>query len=416
MGLNRDWTVEFDHWAEPFLDALGNKKRRLWAPFYLRGLILPGERKSIEPMAARVAPGHKEELHHFIAVAPWDQAPLEAVLVDKANRLVGGADAHLIVDDTGLPKKGRLSVGVAHQYCGELGKQANCQALVSLSLARGEVPVCVGLRLYMPREWIEDAERRARSGVPEEVVFEEKWRIALREIDRVRAQGARFGDVLADAGYGACAEFRQSLSERGLTWGVGIASTQRVYSADVCLLDPPPRSGRGAPAKHPAPSAPSVSASDFLAPLKWRSITWRRGTKGPLRASFAAARVRMAEGEKVSQGLRLPGEEQVWLIGERRTKGEIRYHLSNLPAEATLKDLASLIKARWACEQPHQQMKEELGLGHYEGRSWAGLHHHALMTMIAFAFLQHLRLGGKKNAACAPAPRPSRRSPRSAAA
>src|SRR3972149_6112262 len=144
MAFNSDWTLEFEHWVEPFLDALGNRKRRLWAPFYMRGLLLPGERKSIEPMAARVAPGHKEELHHFIAVAPWDQAALEAVLVAKANRLVGGEDAVLTVDDTAIPKKGRLSEGVAHQYCGELGKQANCQALVSLSLSRGEGPICLG--------------------------------------------------------------------------------------------------------------------------------------------------------------------------------------------------------------------------------------------------------------------------------
>ena len=415
MAFNSDWTLEFEHWVEPFLDALGNRKRRLWAPFYMKGLLLPGERKSIEPMAARVAPGHKEELHHFIAVAPWDQAALEAVLVAKANRLVGGEDAVLTVDDTAIPKKGRLSVGVAHQYCGELGKQANCQALVSLSLSRGEVPICLGLRLYMPQEWIDDPERRERSGVPGEIVFKEKWRIALDEIDRVIAQRAQFGAVNADAGYGACAQFRKGLSERELTWAVGINGTQKVYPAAVRLLPAARPSKGGRPRKHPVPSAPSVAAREFLAPGKWRRVTWRRGTKGALRAHFCAVRVRVADGPEMSRGQHLPGGEEVWLIGERRKRGERKYHLCNRPADTPLRDLASLIKARWVCEQPHQQMKEELGLGHYEGRSWQGLHHHALMTMISFAFLQHLRLRGKKNAASSRGRRPSPRSPRCAA-
>lgn len=256
-----------------------------------------------------------------------------------------------------------------------------------------------GLRLYLPQEWIDDKVRRRRSGVPREIAFRTKPQIALDEIDRVIAQGARFGEVLADAGYGASAEFRHGLSERGLSWAVGIGSTQRVYPADV-RLSPAPRSSQGGrPSKHPVPSAPSVAARDFLAPMKWHRVTWRRGTKGALRAEFCAVRVRVADGPKMSKGQHLPGDEEVWLIGERRRSGETKYHLSNRPAKTALRTLASLVKARWVCEQPHQQMKEELGLGHYEGRSWHGLHHHALMNMICFAFLQHLRLGGKKNGA-----------------
>jgi SRSO17 transposase len=397
MAVDPDWTVEFARWVAPFLDALGNRKRRLWAPFYLRGLLLPGERKSIEPMAARVAPGHKEELHHFIAVAEWDAAALEAVLVDKANRLVGGEDAVLVVDDTALPKKGRLSVGVAHQHCGELGKQANCQALVSLTLARGEVPICLALRLYLPQEWVADRQRRKRCGVPRDIAFRTKPQIALDEIDRVIARGARFGDVLADAGYGTSADFRRGLSERGLTWAVGIVGTQRVYPAEVTLAAPERRLTGGRPRSRPVPSALPVQARHVLADLPWKRITWRRGTKGPLRAHFCAARVRVADvGPRDRRGRPLPGDEEVWLIGERRAGGETKYHLSNRPAATALRTLASLLKARWVCEQPHQQMKEELGVGHHEGRSWQGLHHHALMTMISFAFLQHLRLGGRR--------------------
>jgi len=397
-GLHPDWRVEFERWADRFTEPLRHKVRKKWARAYVRGLLLPGERKSVEPMAERVAKGHRDALHHFVAISPWQVEPLERALCQEATRLVGGKDAYLLIDDTALVKKGEHSVGVAHQYCGELGKNANCQALVTTTLARGEVPICVGMRLYLPEDWANDARRRRQAGVPEEVVFEEKWRIALDEIDRVMAQGARFGLVDADAGYGASAEFRRGLSERNLTWAVGIVGTQKVYPADVTLTMPR-RAQQGRPPKHPVPSVPSVAARDFLAPLKWRRITWRRGTKGALRAQFAAVRVRVADGPKMARAQHLPGDEEVWLIGERRKRGETKYHLSNLPAGASRLELARVIKARWVCEQPHQQMKEELGLDHYEGRSWQGLHHHLLLCQIAYAFLQHLRLRGKKNGA-----------------
>jgi SRSO17 transposase len=393
------WQQEFERWLEPFLEALGHKARRRWAPLYLRGLIEPGRRKSVEPLAARVAPGQTQQLHHFVSTSPWKAEPLEEVLVRKANALVGGPDAHLIVDDTALVKKGRHSVGVARQYCGELGKKANCQALVSLTLARREVPVCVGLRLFLPASWAEDGERRRACGVPEEIAHQPKWEIALEEIDRVRAAGAEFGDVLADAGYGMAAEFRRGLSERRLLWAVGILPTQKVYPENVRLRRLRPRA-RGRPCKHPAPSAPSRSAQaviDALGPGAFRRLTWRRGTKGPLRARFVAVRVRVADGPLMSKAQHLPGE-LAWLVCEWRDGGEKKYHLSNYPAQATLAELARAIRGRWVCEQPHQQMKQELGLDHYEGRSWLGLRHHCLLSMIAYAFLQHLRLGGKKGA------------------
>lgn len=394
------WQKEFEHWLDPFLSQLGRAEQRHWAPLYLEGLLGPGERKSVEPMAERVSPGDAQQLHHFVSVSPWPTEPLEEVLVQAADRLVGGPKAVLIIDDTALVKQGRHSVGVARQYCGELGKQANCQALVSLTLAQGEVPLPVALRLYLPREWAEDAERRSRAGVPEDVGFRTKGQIALAELDRVREAGARFGCVLADADYGNAAEFRQGLTARGLTWAVGILPTQKLYPAGVELHWPAPAGTghkTGRPRKHPVPSAPATSARDTIAALgtrAFRRVTWRRGTKGALRAEFAAVRVVVADGPKASLGRHLPGEE-AWLVCERRSGGETKYYLSNLPATATLRELAATIKARWSCEQAHQQMKEELGLDHYEGRSWRGLHHHALLSMIAFAFLQHLRLGGK---------------------
>jgi SRSO17 transposase len=390
------WEGELGRWLEPFLVRLRRKAQRYWAPFYLKGLILPGERKSIEPLAARVAPGDTQQLHHFVSTSPWPTAPLEEELVRAADRLVGGADAALVVDDTALVKQGRHSVGVKRQYCGQLGKRANCQALVSLTLARAEVPVCIGLRLFLPEDWCADAARRAAAGVPETIGYRPKWRIALDEIDRVLVAGARFGCVLADAEYGKAAEFRRGLGERRLSFAVGILPTQKAYPANV-TLDHPERKPTGRWRKHPTPSAPSVGAAELIEarPEAFRTISWRTGTKGLLKAAFAAMRVRVADGPVATGGQHLPGEE-AWLIGEHRATGERKYYLSNLPAEASLETLAALIKARWVCEQMHQQMKDELGLDHFEGRSWRGLHHHALLCQLAFAFLQHLRLGGKK--------------------
>jgi SRSO17 transposase len=396
VAKQEPYEQEFERWLEPFLEALQHKVRRKWAPLYIRGLLAPGERKSVEPMAGRVAPDDVAQLHHFVAASPWGCGPIEDVLAAKANALVGGEKAHLIIDDTALPKKGELSVGVAHQYCGALGKQANCQVLVSTTLARDEIPVAVGLRLFLPEAWTTDTVRRAKAYVPDDVVHQPKWRIALEEIDRVIDGGVEFGDVLADAGYGMCGEFRSGLSERGLLWTVGILSTQGVYSPDVRIHRPQP-TGAGRPRTRGVPSERTVSAEKCIAALgarAFRSVTWRRGTKGPLRAEFAAVRVRVGDGARVKDGVHLPGNE-VWLIAERRTD-ETRYYLSNRPATASLKTLAASVKARWACEQAHQQMKEELGLDHFEGRSWHGLHHHAVLTMVAFAFLQHVRVRENK--------------------
>jgi SRSO17 transposase len=381
-----------DRWLEPFLAALGHRKRRLWAPLYLRGLLGPSERKSLQPMAASLGLSGHDQLQHFIASPAWDDAPLWRVLAEQADQLVGGPEAVLVIDDTALPKKGTLSVGVARQYCGQLGKRASCQALVSLTLAGREVPVPVGLRLFLPEEWTADPERCAAAGVPEdEVVARTKGAIALAELDRLIAAEVRFGVVLADAGYGASAAFRRGLSERGLTWAVGIARNQKVYAADVQLIPPTGRKRRPAPDQEPR------EAAAVLARLSWRRVTWRTGTKGSLTARFAATRMRVGDGATWANNRHLPGEE-VWLVGEWRSSGERKYYLSNLPPRTSLRALAAAIKARWVCEQGHQQLKQELGLGHFEGRSWTGLHRHALMTCIAFAYLQHLRLAGQRPA------------------
>ena len=206
----------------------------------------------------------------------------------------------------------------------------------------------------------------------------------------LRAAGARFGLVLADAGYGASAAFRHGLDERGLTWAVGMPRNQKVYGVDVRLVPP------GGRKRRPVPDQEPREAEAVLAGLPWRRVTWRHGTKGPLAARFAATRIRVGDGATWANNRHLPGAE-VWLVGEWRSSGERKYYLSNLPPRTSLRALAGAIKARWVCEQAHQQLKQELGLGHFEGRSWTGLHRHALMTCIAFAYLQHLRLAGQRS-------------------
>ncbi len=430
---------DLDVWLTPFLGVMGRSTRRRWGPLYVRGLLGPDGPKSVQPIAARLGlPGH-DQLHHFVSSPAWDDAPLWRVLAEQADRLVGGPAAVLVIDDTAVPKKGTLSVGVAPQYCGQLGKQANCQSLVSLTLARHEVPVPVGLRLFLPKAWTDDPARCERAGVPQAACEPRtKPEIALGEIDRVIAAGVRFGCVLADAGYGLSAAFRQGLSARGrsrpkvprakhveglrrVLWSVGVPRTQRIFTPEVGLLLP--QAGRGKPRQHAIPSETARDPVDALARCRWRKVTWRQGSKGALAPSvgfppakaggtlanfarFAAVRVRVADGPRTPRHGHQPGED-VWLVGEWRSSGERKYYLSNQPLGTTLRDLAATIKARWVCEQAHQQLKQELGLGAFEGRSWTGLHRHALMSCIAFAYLQHLRLraaargekGGRRSAA-----------------
>ena len=278
------------------------------------------DRKSVQPMAERLVPGDYDQLHHFIAAGIWNVAPLETELLIQADRLVGGSDAVLVIDDTAVPKKGKHSVGVAAQYASALGKTANCQTLVSLTLARGEVPVMVALRLFLPESWTSDRVRLKRAGVPVEYRMERtKPDVALAEIDRVIAAGVRFGCVLADSGYGLSAPFRQGLTARKLAWAVGIPRHLKVYSLGVRLIWPVAKRGR--PRRRHVPDILSIPAEDMLTDAKWQTVSWRTGTKGKLKARFAAVRIRIADGppqrirDKGQQ--HLPGDE-AWLIGEHR--------------------------------------------------------------------------------------------------
>src|SRR5260370_3822357 len=331
-----DWNDELLRWLERFLARLGHKARRRMCQLYVAGLIGPGDRKSVGPMAERLAPGDYDQLHHFLADGRWDEAPLERELAIQADKLVGGADAVILIDDTALPKKGTHSVGVAPQYASALGKTANCQALVSLTRARGEVPVMAGLRLFLPESRTGEEARLERAGVPAEYrSARAKSEIALAELDRLLAAGVRFGTVLADAGYGMGAEFRQALSARGLAWAVGIPRHQKVYPCDVELVFPV--AARGRPRKRHVPDVLSVSAEDMLTQAKWRTLAWRKGTKGPLKARFAAVRVRVADGppQRIREnGMQhMPGDEDS-LVRERRASAEQEYYLANLPTDA----------------------------------------------------------------------------------
>ena len=232
--------------------------------------------------------------------------------------------------------------------------------------------------------------------MPEEVKGRTKWRIALDEIDRVRQAGVRFGCVPGDADYGKVAAFRHALDERGLRWAMAIPPTHTLFPLDVTTALPE-RKKHGCPPTRPIPDEASVPAASLFADppdAAFRTLSWRTGSKGPLTASFGARRLRVADGPLGADGRHLPGEE-VWLVCEHRATGERKFYLANHPSEATLEELAAAIKARWACEQAHQQLKDELGLDHYEGRGWIGLHHHALLCLIALAFLQAMRLGGE---------------------
>src|SRR3954464_10402544 len=296
VTLPRDIDADLDRWLEPFLAATGRSTRRKMAPLYVRGLLGSGGRKSVQPMAERLGLSSHDPLHHFISSRAWDDAPLWRVLAEQVDQEVGGEGgvlgggdsglpqkggasgegAVLVVDDSGLPKKGELSVGVARQYCGELGKVANSQVLVSLTLARGAVPLPVGLRLFLPAAWTDDAERCEAAGVPAPArPAQSKPAIALAEIDRVRAAGLRFSCVLADAGFGSSPALPPGLDARELAWAAGIAGTQLVYPTTVKLR--PARTPSGRPAKHPRPNRPPRSAAEMLETQRWHPIPGRPG-------------------------------------------------------------------------------------------------------------------------------------------
>jgi SRSO17 transposase len=363
---------------------------------YCMGLLLEGERKSIEPMAARLDSTNTEavrqSLQHLVANAPWSDA---AMLEQVRHQVLPGMQKQgpvvaWIVDDTGFPKKGQHSVGVARQYCGQVGKQDNCQVAVSLSVATWDASLPIAYRLYLPEEWAKDSERREETGIPAEIGFQTKPKIALDQIRQaVEADIAR-GVVLADAAYGNDSQFRAEVTKLGLSYMVGVQSSMTVWPSGTDPLPPPPWKGTGRPPKllrrdekHQPVSVKELALG--LPATAWKDVSWRPGTDRALKSRFAAIRGRPAHRD--DEKAELAPEE--WLVMEW-PKGEaepIKYWLSTLPAKTKLKELVKTAKHRWIIERDYEELKQELGLGHYEGRSWRGFHHHATLCIAAYGFL-----------------------------
>jgi SRSO17 transposase len=377
------------------LEPVGRSERRQWGSVYVRGLLLDGERKSIEPMAKRLPDGNEQALQQFVGQSPWDWNPVWARL---GRRMVAELNPETVwvVDDTGFPKQGAHSVGVERQYSGTLGKTANCQVAVSVHEVCHEGAVVLGWRLYLPESWAQDAQRRREAGIPGNVEFGKKWQLALELIDQARGWGLSDRIVVADAGYGEVTAFRQALEERKLPYVVGVPSNAGVW------LEPPrtkkrkpQKMGRPPTVLHYGKQRPIAVKDAAQQATGWKQIRWREGSKGWLESRFWADRVQPSHG--FHEG-RTPGKE-VWLLVEwpEEQKEPTKYFLCDLPAGYTLRRLVRLAKSRWKIEQDYQQLKEELGLDHYEGRGWQGWYHHVTLVMLAHSFLTLETLRGKKN-------------------
>ena len=399
-------TERFEHYVSLIAQQLGHADRV--EPFrgYCTGLMLPVQRKSVEPMAAHLAPSRvrseHQRLHHFVADAAWsDEMVLTAVRDYVLEAVVprAGEPEALLIDDTGFPKQGTHSVGVARQYCGQLGKQDNCQVAVSVSLANEHYSLPVAYRLYLPKEWAEDCVRRVEAKVPATVAFATKPAIALQLLEQLQPVAALPKVVVADAGYGVDTAFRQQLTTLGFSYVVGITGAVSVWPEGQAPLPPKPWVGRGLKPtrlRHDAEHRPlSTRALAMQLPTRrFHTVTWRQGTNEALSSRFAALRVRCAHRDHLRTE---PHPEQWLLIEWPRDEAEpTKYFLSTLPAATTLKELVRVAKLRWRIERDYQELKQELGLGHFEGRSWRGFHHHATLCVAAYAFLLAQRIAAPK--------------------
>ena len=386
----------FATYVDQLAAVLGHRDRHDPLRAYVTGLCLPGDRKSIEPMAARVDPRHvrsrHQSMHHFIADAPWDAAAVlrvarEWVLAPMAQH---GPVAAWIVDDTGFPKKGQHSVGVARQYCGVLGKQDNCQVAVSVSVANEAVSLPVAYQLYLPESWAGDRRRRRAVGVPDAVTFQPKWQIALGQIQTLQAEGLPRAPVLADAGYGDTTAFREALTTAGLAYVVGVKKETTAWPPGEAPWPPKRWKGRGRPPTHVRRTATHTPQSlkhlaMALPTTAWRTVTWREGTRGAMRSRVARLRVRPAHRDEQ----RTAPRPEEWLLIEwpRGDAEPTKYWLSTLPETTPVAALVRLAKLRWRIERDYQELKDELGLDHFEGRGWRGFHHHGALCIAAYAYL-----------------------------
>jgi SRSO17 transposase len=376
--------------AEEMYAPLVRCDQRAKAEQYVRGLLLEGRRKSIQPMAARLPDGDEQGLQQFLTDSPWEDRPVRRRL---ARRMTAEIEPEgWVIDDTGLPKDGRCSPGVARQYCGALGKTANCQVIVSVNAVCDRASCPLDWRLFVPEEWDADAERRKRAKIPDEVRHRPKWQLALGIVDELLEWGLERKVVQADGGYGDITAFRVGLEQRELEYVVQVKGATSAHPADAAPVTPAYQ-GRGRPPKARYPDPPSNLRDRVLAagPDAARPVTWREGDRGPLTSRFIALRVRPANDAQRQHDGVLP---ERWLLAEWPAgKDEpVKYWLSNLPADTPLVTLVQLAKLRWRIEHDYRELKQCLGLDHYEGRSYRGLHHHLTCVTVAHAFLTCCRL------------------------
>ena len=392
--LTPDVLRRLEGYAAGFRDAFSLDRPARWAGVYLAGLIQEGERKSIEPLSRRVAlppelavKDPEQALQQFINQSPWDeQAVLKRYRAVMAETFAD-PKAIFVIDDTSFPKQGQHSVGVQRQYCGALGKKANCQCAVSVHYVAPKGHYPLDMRLYLPESWLSEPARLDRAGVPgAERRSLTKGRIALELLDRVRGEGLPGGLVVADAGYGVSGPFRDGLAERGLHYIVGVTDELVVFTEEPGWVAPTAATGGRPQKRHRlAEGSPRpVSLKDLAARTPRRKVTWREGTKGPMWGRFAWLRVWPGQGWATGQ---CAGRGPTWLLIEEQGDGQLKYAFSNLPADTSRLRAVRLWRSRWPVEQGYQQMKEELGLDHFEGRSWRGFHHHGALVMLAYGFL-----------------------------
>jgi SRSO17 transposase len=404
INMNRTYTPELApevlerlrDYAEHFHDLYRYPTQFSWSGVYLRGLLQDGDRKSIEPMAGRVPrpaelldirdPG--QALQQFVNQSPWDEQGVERRYRSVMAGPLADPRGIFVIDDTGFPKQGKHSVGAQHQYCGQLGKKANCQVAVTVHYVspRGHFPAA--LRLYLPESWTASPARLAAAGVPEPYRGQKtKGQIALELLDQVRGEGLLPGDVvITDAGYGVAQEFREGVAQRQLSYIAGVTSEMVVFTEEPRWVRPRP-STQGRPRTNPrlAEDSPQpVRLGELAGRTPRRKVTWREGTKGKLSGKFSWVRVWPAQGWQRGE---CAFAEPFWLLIEEQADGKIQFAFSNLPAKTSRLEAVRLWKSRWPVEQGYQQMKEELGLNHFEGRSWRGFHHHACLVMLAYGFL-----------------------------
>ena len=367
---------------------------------YMRGLMMNGERKSIEPMALRLPDGNVQGLQQFVNQSPWSFEQVRASLARKVEPEFA-PEAYWFIDEVSFPKKGSHSVGVARQYCGALGKTANCQVAVTLDLGTEQGSVPLNWALYLPEEWIEDPVRRKKAGIPEEATFKTKLQLALELIEEVRAWGLQKRLVLADSAYGDSYEFRKALRKKGLHYVVQVEGALTGWTEDPHPSEPVLNKRTHKPRKRlyaaDLPTTKSLKEIAQQLPAKaWRNTTWREGTKGPLRSRFARTIVWLANGLVQGKTTRVE-PEQVLIEWPAKKKEPLKFWLSSLDPKIARRTLIRRAKGRFRIEQDYREMKNELGLDHFEGRAWQGWHHHVTLVAMAYCFLMLERMGDKKN-------------------